>query len=131
MNTYADKMNVIEVAVSGVSILGDYSTTELNCQASVSIKLPAEVLDVAQAIPERLQKLKSKDGNFYNGGIVWKICSCNIKLADNKKGVSVVDRMANQATKVLYGAAILAVNKDEIINENNMEAFNYALTAYK
>lgn len=117
---YINKLNAVDVVISGASTIKRKSATEMNCQADVAIKLPLDVIDVVQTIPEKLSDLKAGGGNLHNHSIVWKTYKYNIRLSDDKQDISVIDHMNNLASTTLYHAVIIAVNKKEIMKGQEM-----------
>ncbi|HEY2454526.1 MAG TPA: lysozyme inhibitor LprI family protein [Scandinavium sp.] len=129
-DVYMGKLDSLSVNIKNVSTTGNTSVSEISCEAQVDVPLPTEALDVIHAMPEKMSDLHFRNAKFYNGAVVWKNYTYTLKLADNKKDISVVDSMNNSASAALYGAVVLAVNKNEIIKANAQDKVAVAKNDY-
>lgn len=130
VSVYSEKMKSIAIDVKGASTINNSSSTEVSCKAKVSISLPQEVIDVINAIPDRMANLQSEQESFYNNTILWKDYNYTLKLSDDKKDISVTDNMRNSAPDELYFITLLSVNKNEAIAESNNEKIKVAQSEY-
>lgn len=112
---FQNKLISIGITTSNVSTSGG-SGNDLSCKATVAIKLPDETLDVLKNIPTYLSGFVVNGGAINSENIVWSNLSYKVKLADNKKDIAVMD--VEYVTRALKQAAILAVTKEEVINDN-------------
>ncbi|WP_145531779.1 lysozyme inhibitor LprI family protein [Yersinia kristensenii] len=115
LQVFQDKLNGISINASNVSTAGN-TGSELNCKATIVVNLPAETLEVVKDNPVYLSLLVSNGGTLNQGSIVWNDYAYSVKLADNKKDIS-VSRVEN-IMKALYQTTVLAVTKDDIISSN-------------
>lgn len=129
-DVYISKLNSLAVNAKSVSTTGNTNSSEITCEAQVSIPLPADALDVIHAMPEQMSNLQFNQAKFYNGAVVWKNYVYGLKLADNQKDISVVDNMNNAASAALFGTTVLIVNKGEIIKANEDEKIAVAEDEY-
>lgn len=123
LDIYQDKLNALDVNVANVSTLDSKSET-LYCGATVSIKLPQEVIDVVGDIPSRLSEVTGYSGKLVNGGVVWSNVRYSIKLADNKKDILVSNMDEINTSSSMYNAVVMAADKDKIINNNSQGKLN-------
>lgn len=131
LNQFVDKMNSIRISLSEVSTISNDSATQINCQAKLDIQLPPEALNVMREIPGKLNAVTPGNGELNNNAIVWRKYNYRIKLADNKKDISVSDSMGEQASSLLYNVVVMAVNEHEIVNSNKTGKLNDVLFEYK
>ncbi|AVR04463.1 lysozyme inhibitor LprI family protein [Pluralibacter gergoviae] len=131
LKTYLDKENSIEISLAEVSTVENTSATQMQCKAKLSIQLPTETLDVVREVPNEIYSITSDAATLHNNAIVWKDYTYNIKLADNKKDISVSDAMRDQASNYLYKIVVMSVNKSEIIMENSTKKVEMALSEYR
>ncbi|QHB33843.1 DUF1311 domain-containing protein [Yersinia canariae] len=121
LQVFQEKLNSISINASNVTTASN-TGSELNCKATIAIKIPTETLDVVKDNPNYLSRLLSNGGMLNKGSVVWSDYSYSIKLADNKKDISV--SRISYITGALYQATILAVTKDDIISRNYNEKLN-------
>ncbi|MFO6296699.1 lysozyme inhibitor LprI family protein [Rahnella selenatireducens] len=112
---FQSKIDSLPMSISNVSTTSDTEGT-LNCSATLSAQLPPETLAVIKSNPEYLSSIISDNGKLNNGKVVWSNYSYSLSLADNKKDISV--SKINYIQNALYQIAVLAVNKDYIIDSN-------------
>lgn len=124
---YQDQVNNIKITVSNVSTTKN-EEGQLFCTANIAMSLPNETLDVIRDNPTHLSQLTKNQGFLNNNNIVWNDFGYKIKLADNKKDISVnhVDAIATSMIK----SAIMAIDKDEIIKENYNDKLSHAKSEY-
>lgn len=115
LEEFQSKLDHFSVDVSNVST-SDKTESVLSCRANIAFKLPAETLDVLRDVPGYLSGLVSNGGKLSTGGIVWSNHPYNLKLADNKKDISVTD--LGFIPRSLFQADILSVTKNDVINNN-------------
>lgn len=130
VRVYSEKMNSITVDVNGASSISYPSPTEVSCKAKVSILLPQESIDLIHAVPDQMVSFQSGQESFYNNSIIWKNYSYNLKLADDKKYISVTDLMKDSASSELYFITLSSVNKNELIAKNNDKKIKVAQNEY-
>ncbi|MFZ1875129.1 MAG: lysozyme inhibitor LprI family protein [Chania sp.] len=118
LDVYQSKLNALEVNVANVSTLSTRSET-LYCGATVSVKLPQEVIDVVGDIPSKLSEIKGYSGKLVNGSVVWSNAHYSIKLADNKKDILISDLDGINASSSMYNAVVMSADKDKIIDSNS------------
>ncbi|HEY2454424.1 MAG TPA: lysozyme inhibitor LprI family protein [Scandinavium sp.] len=128
---YIEKLVLLPVNIKNVSTTDNTNVSEISCEAHVDIPLPANALDVIHAMPEQMSGLQFGHAKFYNSTIVWKKYEYTLKLADNKKDISVVDNMSNAASATLYGIVVLTTNKDEFIKANALQKLAIAKDDYQ
>ncbi|ELY4673320.1 lysozyme inhibitor LprI family protein [Cronobacter muytjensii] len=131
VSEYLTKLDSVQINVTGASTFSNSSTTDVSCQAKISISLPKEVMDVIRIMPEKLSEIQSRKALFNNGSIVWGKYEYSLKLSDDKTSISVTDNMDNVASNELYGSVIMAVNKNELISIHNKNKFNESLSRYR
>ncbi|CNK40963.1 lysozyme inhibitor LprI family protein [Yersinia mollaretii] len=127
LQVFQDKLNGISINASNVSTEGN-TGSELNCKATISVKIPAETLEVVKDNPAYLSRLLSNGGILNKGNVVWNDYAYRAKLADNKKDISV--SRVGYIMEVLYRTTVLAVTKDDIISSNYSAKLSDAKNRY-
>lgn len=127
-NSYSTALANIQADVRGVSTLSQ-NENGIACTATISIPLPENALIAATKIPGLFDEYLQENGAFSNGHVTWKNYSYRIRLADNKKDITVSD-MDNIAA-VMTKTAWTSVNKDQLINQVNAQALADVRTEYE
>jgi len=124
MDIYQNKLNTLGLVISDVSTLDSQGGGKQNCSATVSIKLPQETIDLISEVPQKLSLLTGSNGKLNNGSVTWSDIRYSIKLADNKKDILVSGLSGTNSSSSLYNVALMAVDKDNIINNNSQGKLN-------
>ncbi|WP_193161800.1 lysozyme inhibitor LprI family protein [Enterobacter ludwigii] len=126
--SYSAALANLQADVRGVSTLSQ-NENGATCTATLSIPLPENALIAATKIPGLFDEYLQDGGAFSNSHVTWKNYSYRIRLADNKKDITVSD-MDNIAA-VMTKTAWAAVNKDQLINQVNAQAMADARRDYE
>lgn len=103
----------------------------MSCGASISLKLPQDIIDVVSDVPEKMSSITYDDGRMSSSGVVWNDVRYTIKLADNKKDILISDLSEeNEVSASLFNAAMMVADKDEIINKNSLSKLSTAQYQY-
>ncbi|UAN16689.1 lysozyme inhibitor LprI family protein [Enterobacter asburiae] len=127
-NSYSTALANIQADVRGVSTTSQ-NENGTTCTATISVTLPDNALIAATKIPGLFDEYLQESGVFSNGHVTWKNYSYRIRLADNKKDITVSD-MDNIAA-VMTKTAWASVNKDQLINQVNAQALAAVRTEYE
>jgi len=126
--SYSNVLKTLQVDIRGVSTTRQ-DESAATCMATVSVTLPENALIAATKTPGLFDEFLQESGVFSNGHVTWKSYLYSIKLADNKKDITVSD-MDNIAA-VMTKTAWAAVNKDSLINEVNMQTLGALREEYE
>lgn len=130
LSVYQSTLNNLGVVITNVSTLSSSGSNNLSCGATISIKLPQDIIDVVSDVPEKMSSITYNNGRMNSSGVVWNDVRYSIKLADNKKDILISDLSRNEVSASLYNAAIMVTDKDEIINKNSLSKLSSAQYQY-
>lgn len=131
LSAYQKELDLITVSTTNVSTVKNDDNV-LTCNATASFKISPETLAVIGDDPSRLYRITQGSGKVNNGNVVWKKVSYNLRLADNGKDIQ-VDNFSNynDITVSLYQAALMGVDKEEILNGNAQNRLLSAKNSYE
>lgn len=129
VSVYQSMLDSMEVTIANVSTSGKGSH-DLNCSATISIKIPKDTLDVVNKIPNYLHYITGGYGKINNNGVIWNGVAYSAKLADNNKDVIFSNFSRTDASAALFNMSVLAVNKEQIISALSQNALSSARSAY-
>ena len=131
LERFQNQVATVPISISDVSTTGG-SAQELKCIATVSMTVPAELKELSEKVPEVFSEfIRESHGLYKNGDLSWKNTSYGIRLADNKKDISVDFGGTYYAPMSLASSSYLAIRKDEIIRSNDPSRVTIAKQSYE
>jgi len=125
---YRKVLKEIPIEIKNVSTT-ESKDIEVSCTADVSIKTPANAIDVVTIVPKFFETLVKYNYSFNIGNIIRSDYQYGVKLADNKKDLIV--KIDSDIAETLATAAWLAVSKDNLIRDINKEKIDVAKLNYE
>lgn len=114
ISVFLEKMYQLDVAVSNV-VTRDNKNNVLYCEASITVKLPDDILAFIQEKPEKFFLFVEGRGAFADNRVSWKNSQYSLNVADNKKEVvlSSLSERTTGAPEVLNAIAIFSETLDD------------------